>query len=146
MPIGREVAGPTGSQVALCDHWSGSYQNGGPLDRKTLTFTYCTVLAEKRTPFCKNMNFSWWPNFVSSGDEVKPYTSNQWEGPKSNPIAKKYFIPTGDEFNSFTSTEWERAFVKAMDKNILKKLFCDTVDRRWVKEKGSPLGNLFGRG
>jgi hypothetical protein len=51
LPIGREVVGPIGSQAALCDHWSGSYRNGGPLGRKTFTFTYCTVLAEKRTPF-----------------------------------------------------------------------------------------------
>jgi len=69
------------------------------------------------------MKFSWWPNFVSSGDEVKPYTSNQWEGTKSNPIAKKYFIPTGDEINPFTSTEWDRAFVKAADKIILESYF-----------------------
>ena len=56
---------------------------------------------------------------------------------------KKYFVPSGDEVNSFTSTEWERAFVKAMDKNILKKLFCDTVDRRRTKEKRVPIGEPF---
>ena len=68
------------------------------------------------------MKFSWCRNFVSTGDEVNPYTSNQWEGPKGTHAAKK-FVPTGDESNSFTSTEWERAFVKAMDKNILKNDF-----------------------
>ena len=35
--------------------------------------------------------------FVPSGDEVDPYTSNQWEASKGTPIWKNISVPVGPD-------------------------------------------------
>jgi hypothetical protein len=52
---------------------------------------------KNETPICKKYEI-FGANFVSTGDEVNPYTSNHWERPKGTPVYKNTSDPVGPKF------------------------------------------------
>jgi hypothetical protein len=68
-------------------------------EKKFLYLPTATLRLKNETPICKKYEI-FGANFVSSGDEVNPYTSNHWERPKGTPVYKNNSDPVGPKFIS----------------------------------------------
>ena len=74
-------------------------KNEPPFWKKFLYLPTATLRLKNETPICKKYEI-FGANFVSSGDEVNPYTSNHWERPKGTPVYKNNSDPVGPKFVS----------------------------------------------